>query len=172
MDHADAGGSRIRRRTETAISVVRWLKDRNQSIRPRLGRYARRTNINLTAPRATDWDARLPKEKARLATRALMPRMTSPLWVEGRAPGPLFRVQRCARSRRAQWHVKDLATTCEAQTDDAWSAQEPFLLLISAAAATSPPLRLDPLGMLDRPAGSFARARDPLKNTEDPKMGD
>jgi hypothetical protein len=67
--------------TETAISVVRWLKDRNQSIRPRLDRYARRTNINLTAPRATDWDARLPKEKARLATRVLMPRMTSPLWV-------------------------------------------------------------------------------------------
>src|SRR6516164_2978089 len=130
MDHADAGGSRIHRRTETAISVVRWLKDRNQSIRPRLGRYARRTNINLTAPRATDWDARLPKEKARLAT-PLMPRMTSPLWVEGRAPGPLFRVQRCARSRRAQWHVKDLATTCEAQTDDAWSAQEPFLLFPS-----------------------------------------
>jgi hypothetical protein len=33
-----------------------------------------------------------------------MPRMTSLLWAEGRAPGLLFRVQRCARSRHAQWH--------------------------------------------------------------------
>ena len=32
-------------------------------------------------------------------------------------------------------------------------------------------VQFDPTPMLDRPGGSFGRARDPLKNTEDPKLG-